>query len=71
MCYTVRFQDLSNLNRDPRHVVYLTAHPETCAQAEHVLQVTPWKKDVDDTVLLDLFPFLECQCLPLLCYFVL
>lgn len=54
------YRDLSKLNRDPSHVIYLSAHAsETCLQPENALTVKPWKLDTDDTTLLDLLPFFE------------
>lgn len=55
-------QDLEKLNRDPSHVIYLSGHAkETTLQPENALTVKPWKLEADDTVLLDLLPFLECM----------
>jgi import inner membrane translocase subunit TIM50 len=53
-------RDLEKLNRDPSHVIYLSGHAkETTLQPENALTVKPWKLEADDTVLLDLLPFLE------------
>lgn len=55
-------QDLEKLNRDPSHVIYLGGHAkESTLQPENALSVKPWKLESDDTVLLDLLPFLECM----------
>ena len=34
---------------------------ESCLQPENCVPVKPWKAEADDTVLLDLIPFLECK----------
>ncbi|KAG0599382.1 hypothetical protein M758_12G148000 [Ceratodon purpureus] len=53
-------RDLEKLNRDPSHVIYLGGHAkETTLQPENALSVKPWKLEDNDTVLLDLLPFLE------------
>ncbi|XP_021766333.1 mitochondrial import inner membrane translocase subunit TIM50-like [Chenopodium quinoa] len=54
------FRDLSKLNRDPSRVIYVSAHAlETCLQPENCVSIKPWKKEADDTTLIDLIPFLE------------
>ncbi|KAI5074388.1 hypothetical protein GOP47_0010349 [Adiantum capillus-veneris] len=54
------YKDLSKLNRDPAHVMFLSAHAkETCLQPENAVPVKPWKLEPDDTHLLDMLPFLE------------
>ncbi len=54
-------QDLTKLNRDLSHVIYLSGHAvESCLQPENALPVKAWKLENDDTALLDLLPFLEC-----------
>lgn len=54
------FKDLSKLNRDPAHVLFLSAHAkETCLQPENAVPMKPWKLESDDTGLLDMLPFLE------------
>ncbi|KAH7438275.1 hypothetical protein KP509_04G008500 [Ceratopteris richardii] len=54
------FKDLSKLNRDPAHVMFLSAHAkETCLQPENAVPVKPWKLESEDTMLLDMLPFLE------------
>lgn len=53
-------RDLEKLNRDPSHVIYLSGHAkDSTLQSENALSVKPWKLEADDTVLLDLLPFLE------------
>ena len=43
-------------------MIYLSGHAtETTLQPENALPVKPWKLEADDTVLLDLLPFLECK----------
>ncbi|CAM6073453.1 unnamed protein product [Sphagnum tenellum] len=54
------FRDLTKLNRDLSHVIYLSGHAvESCLQPENALPVKAWKLENDDTALLDLLPFLE------------
>lgn len=61
-------QDLSKLNRDPAHVLYLSGHAlESSLQRENCVPVKAWKLEADDTALLDLIPFLECSSLLPLC----
>ncbi|KAH6554574.1 hypothetical protein KP509_1Z324100 [Ceratopteris richardii] len=46
------FKDLSKLNRDPAHVMFLSAHAkETCLQPENAVPVKPWKLESEDTML--------------------
>ena len=65
------FQDLSKLNRNPKQVIYLSAHAlETCLQPENCVEIKPFKlENNNDTQLLDLIPFLECKCSNLPCIF--
>lgn len=57
-------QDLSKLNRDPSRVIYVSGHAlESCLQPENSVAIKPWKKETDDTTLIDLIPFLECKYL--------
>ena len=43
-------------------MIYLGGHAkETTSQPENALSIKPWKLEADDTVLLDLLPFLECM----------
>lgn len=59
-------QDLSKLNRDTRHVFYITANPKSVIQTENMILLPEWKPDsADDTALLDLLPFLECEWGPM------
>ncbi|XP_057526941.1 mitochondrial import inner membrane translocase subunit TIM50-like [Amaranthus tricolor] len=54
------FRDLSKLNRDPKRVLYVSGYAlESCLQPENSVPIKPWKKEVHDTVLIDLIPFLE------------
>ncbi|KZV29515.1 hypothetical protein F511_00793 [Dorcoceras hygrometricum] len=54
------FRDLSMLNRDPAKVIYISGHAlESCLQRENCVPVKEWQGEADDTVLLDLIPFLE------------
>ncbi|KAM0845953.1 hypothetical protein ACQ4PT_056000 [Festuca glaucescens] len=54
------YRDLSKLNRNPEHVLYISAHAlESCLQLENCVSIKPWKLETDDTQLLDLIPFLE------------
>jgi len=58
-CY---WQDLSKLNRDPSRVLFISGHAiESSLQPENCVPVKPWKLENDDTALLDLIPFLECE----------
>nr|CAN66866.1 hypothetical protein VITISV_022042 [Vitis vinifera] len=53
-------RDLSKLNRDPSKILYVSGHAiESCLQPENCVPIKPWKVEADDTVLLDLIPFLE------------
>lgn len=55
-------QDLSILNRDPARVLYVSGHAlETTLQPENAVPIKPWKGDTEDTELLDIIPFLECE----------
>ncbi|KAG6514859.1 mitochondrial import inner membrane translocase subunit TIM50-like [Zingiber officinale] len=54
------YRDLAKLNRDPSRVIYVSGHAlESCLQPENSVPIKPWKLENDDTVLLDLIPFLE------------
>ncbi|XP_034701151.1 mitochondrial import inner membrane translocase subunit TIM50-like [Vitis riparia] len=54
------YRDLSKLNRDPSKILYVSGHAiESCLQPENCVPIKPWKVEADDTVLLDLIPFLE------------
>ncbi|CAA7393354.1 unnamed protein product [Spirodela intermedia] len=54
------YRDLSKLNRDPSHILYLSAHAvENSLQRENCLPIKPFKCENDDTALVDLIPFLE------------
>ncbi|KAM3286947.1 mitochondrial import inner membrane translocase subunit TIM50 [Capsicum chacoense] len=54
------YRDLSKLNRDPSRIIYLSGHAlESSLQPENCVEIKPWKGETDDTVLLDLIPFLE------------
>ncbi|XP_059301063.1 mitochondrial import inner membrane translocase subunit TIM50-like isoform X2 [Lycium ferocissimum] len=54
------YRDLSKLNRDPSRIIYLSGHAlESSLQPENCVEIKPWKGEADDTVLLDLIPFLE------------
>lgn len=54
------FRDLSMLNRDPKKVLYISAHAlEGSLQSENCVSVKPWQGEVEDTALVDLIPFLE------------
>ncbi|KAF6145059.1 hypothetical protein GIB67_013410 [Kingdonia uniflora] len=54
------YRDLSKLNRDPSKILYVSGHAlESTLQQENCVPVKPWKSEADDTVLLDLMPFLE------------
>lgn len=56
------WQDLSKLNRDPAKILYVSGHAlESTLQPENSVPIKPWKLEEDDTVLLDLLPFLECK----------
>ena len=58
------YQDLSKLNRNPAQVIYLSTHAlESYLQHDNCVQIKPFKlEDKYDTQLLDLIPFLECEC---------
>lgn len=63
--HTVRncpWQDLTKLNRDPRRVLYLSSKPESVVQQENLVRLPEWEATDTDTALLDLLPFLECEC---------
>ncbi|KAK9133966.1 hypothetical protein Scep_013494 [Stephania cephalantha] len=56
------YRDLSKLNRDPSRIIYVSGHAlESTLQPENSVQIKPWKLEADDTQLLDLIPFLECN----------
>lgn len=55
-------QDLEKLNRDPSRIIYVSGHAlETSLQPANCVPIKPWKLEMDDTSLLDLIPFLECE----------
>nr|GMC49814.1 mitochondrial import inner membrane translocase subunit TIM50-like [Ipomoea batatas] len=57
------YRDLSILNRDPSKVIYISGHAlESSLQPENCLEIKPWTGETEDTALLDLIPFLECEC---------
>ena len=72
MNFILSVQDLSKLNRDPKRVIYVSGHAlESCLQPENCVEIKPWKgDDVNDTTLLDLLPFLECEYVYALLYIV-
>lgn len=50
------------MNRDLARVLYVSGHTlETSLQSENCVPIKPWKLESDDTALLDLIPFLECE----------
>ncbi|KAL2495970.1 Mitochondrial import inner membrane translocase subunit TIM50 [Forsythia ovata] len=52
--------DLSMLNRDPKKVLYISAHGlESSLQSDNCVSIKPWQGEAEDTALLDLIPFLE------------
>ncbi|GAB4829406.1 mitochondrial inner membrane protein required for protein import [Ancistrocladus abbreviatus] len=55
------YRDLSKLNRDPRKILFVSAHcQDICLQSENCVPIMPWMPDdMNDTALLDLVPFLE------------
>ncbi|KAL8152430.1 hypothetical protein V2J09_010190 [Rumex salicifolius] len=55
------YKDFSKLNRDPRRIIYVSAHAlENTLQPENSVPIKPWTpEDMEDTTLLDLIPFLE------------
>ncbi|KAK9676631.1 hypothetical protein RND81_11G089700 [Saponaria officinalis] len=54
------YRDLSKLNRDPSKIIYVSGNAlDNCLQPENSIPIKPWKKEVDDTTLIDLIPFLE------------
>ncbi|GAB4840691.1 mitochondrial inner membrane protein required for protein import [Ancistrocladus abbreviatus] len=55
------YRDLSKLNRDPRKILYVSAHcQDVCLQPENCVPIKPWTPDdMSDTALVDLIPFLE------------
>ncbi|KAL6195863.1 hypothetical protein ACLB2K_031480 [Fragaria x ananassa] len=56
----VHYRDLSKLNRDPRKIIYLSAHArENSLQPENGAMIKPYKSELDDTALVDFIPFLE------------
>ncbi|KAK9152407.1 hypothetical protein Syun_010716 [Stephania yunnanensis] len=56
------YRDLSKLNRDPSRIIYVSGHAlDSTLQPENSVQIKPWKLEADDTQLLDLIPFLECN----------
>lgn len=64
LSFVTTAQDLSKLNRDPSRVLYVSGHAlESCLQTENCVPIKPWNKEADDTTLIDLIPFLECEYL--------
>ncbi|CAN6557689.1 unnamed protein product [Malus baccata var. baccata] len=54
------YRDLSKLNRDPKKIIYLSAHArENSLQPENGAIIKPYKYELDDTALVDFIPFLE------------
>ncbi|KAM1168497.1 hypothetical protein ACFX19_030927 [Malus domestica] len=54
------YRDLSKLNRDPKKIIYLSAHArENSLQPENGAIIKPYKNELDDTALVDFIPFLE------------
>ncbi|KAM7487940.1 hypothetical protein LguiB_025424 [Lonicera macranthoides] len=54
------YRDLSMLNRDPSRILYVSGNAlESSLQRENCVPIKPWKGEADDTMLLDLIPFLE------------
>ncbi|GFP80468.1 mitochondrial import inner membrane translocase subunit tim50 [Phtheirospermum japonicum] len=54
------YRDLATLNRNPAQVLYISGHAlESSLQPENSVPIKAWEGDADDTVLLDLIPFLE------------
>ncbi|XP_062011772.1 uncharacterized protein LOC133728373 isoform X2 [Rosa rugosa] len=52
--------DLSKLNRDPKKIIYPSAHArENSLQPENGAVIRPYKSELDDTALVDFIPFLE------------
>ena len=55
-------QDLSKLNRDPKKILYVRGNAfDTSLQPENCVPIKSYKLESDDTVLVDLIPFLECN----------
>lgn len=53
-------RDLSKLNRDLKQVLMISADPDAWEfQPENTLKLKPWKGESEDTMLLDLIPFLQ------------
>ncbi|KAJ9532671.1 hypothetical protein QJQ45_010771 [Haematococcus lacustris] len=53
-------RDLSKLNRDLSQVLMLSANPGAWEfQPENTVKLQPWRKDQNDTTLLDLIPMLQ------------
>lgn len=56
-------QDLSYLNRDLSKVVLLDTNAEHAAlQPENAIIIKPWEGQSGDKGLVDMIPFLECEC---------
>jgi TFIIF-interacting CTD phosphatase-like protein len=56
-------QDLSYLNRDLSKVVMLDTNAEHSAlQPENAIIIKPWEGQSGDKGLVDMIPFLECEC---------
>jgi import inner membrane translocase subunit TIM50 len=57
-------QDLSYLNRDLSKVVMLDTNAEHSAlQPENAIIIKPWDGQSGDKGLVDMIPFLECECI--------
>lgn len=56
-------RDLSQLNRDLSRVILVSPHKKAFRlQPDNAIEIRPYKLETDDTVLLDLMPFLESIC---------
>lgn len=65
------WQDLSKLNRDPKKIIYLSAHArENSLQPENGAVIKPYKSELDDTALVDFIPFLECKSSLIFVYYL-
>ncbi|KAF3525465.1 hypothetical protein F2Q69_00047160 [Brassica cretica] len=54
------WKDLSKLNRDPKKILYVRGNAfDTSLQPENCVPIKSYKLESDDTVLVDLIPFLE------------
>ena len=57
----VYHKDLSRLNRDLSKVLVLETDPSRVNQQDNVIQLSPWKGDLNDKELLAYLPFLESE----------